>query len=128
MFLYRVEVRVATNPKVGLGLFAKEFISKNSIVWKFIEDVDTKISLDRFNEFNDAQKEFFYKYGWIEKGQENFYYCSGDLSNFLNHSYFPNLTGKQEYTVALKDIQPNEELFIDYSEFCFNFCEDEVRE
>ena len=65
MFLYRVEVKVATNPKMGLGLFAKEFIPKDSIAWKFTEGIDTKISQSQFSDFNDAQKEYLTKYGWI---------------------------------------------------------------
>jgi SET domain-containing protein len=77
---------------------------------------------------NDAQKEYFYKYGWIEKGEEDFYYSSGDLSNFMNHSYTPNLDGKQECLIAVRDIQVDEELFVDYSEFCANFDKDEVQE
>ena len=128
MFLYRVEVKVATNPKMGLGLFTKEFIPKDSIAWKFTEGIDTKISLSQFSDLNDAQKEYFTKYGWIEKGEEEFYYSSGDLSNFMNHSYTPNLDGKQEYLIAVRDIQIGEELFVDYSEFCANFDEDEVKE
>jgi SET domain-containing protein len=128
MFFYKSEVKVATNPKMGLGLFAKEFIPKNSITWKFVEGVDTKISLKQFDELNDAQKEYFTKYGWIEKGEEGFYYSSGDLSNFMNHSYTPNLDGKQECLIAVRDIQVGEELFVDYSEFCANFDEDEVKE
>jgi SET domain-containing protein len=127
MFLYRVEVKTATNPKMGLGLFAKEFIPKNSIAWKFTEGIDTKISLREFDELNKAQKEYFTKYGWIEKGEEDYYYSSGDLTNFMNHSYTPNLDGKQEYLIAVRDIQVDEELFVDYSEFCANFDEDEVR-
>jgi SET domain-containing protein len=128
MFLYRVEVKIATNPKMGLGLFAKQFISKGSITWKFTEGIDTKISLEQFDKLNDAQKEYFYKYGWIEKGEEDFYYSSGDLSNFMNHSYTPNLDGKQECLIAVRDIQVDEELFVDYSEFCANFDKDEVQE
>jgi SET domain-containing protein len=128
MFLYRVEVKVATNPKMGLGLFAKEFIPKDSIAWKFTEGIDTKISLLQFFDLNDAQKEYFTKYGWIEKGEEGFYYSSGDLSNFMNHSYTPNLNGKQECLIAVRDIQIGEELFVDYSEFCANFDKDEVKE
>ena len=69
MFLYRVEVKVATNPKMGLGLFAKEFIPKNSVVWKFIEDIDLKIPVEKIEILTDVQREHFEKYGWIERGE-----------------------------------------------------------
>jgi len=128
VFLYKVEAKVATNPKMGLGLFAKEFISKGSVVWEFVDGLDIKISMNEFNALNDAQKEYFIKYGWIQKGEENFYYSSGDLSNFMNHSYNPNIDGKEEVSVALRDIHIDEELFINYKDFCFNFDETEVQE
>jgi SET domain-containing protein len=127
MFLHRVEVKVATNPDMGLGLFAKEFIPKASMVWKFIEGVDIKLSIDQFNALNDAQREYFNKYGWIEKGEEDFYYSSCDLTNFMNHSYDPNVGSEGNFSVSLRDIQLGDELFIDYSEFCANFNEDEVK-
>ncbi len=128
MFLYRVGVKVATNPKMGLGLFAKEFIPKDSVVWEFVNGLDIKISMDKFNTLNDAQKEYFMKYGWIEKGEENFYYSSGDLTNFMNHSYNPNIDGTGKVSVALRNIHIGEELFINYKDFCFNFDETEVQE
>jgi hypothetical protein len=61
MFKYKVEVKVATNPEMGLGLFSKEFIPKGTIVWEFVEGIDVKISEEKFQTLNDAQKEFFYK-------------------------------------------------------------------
>jgi hypothetical protein len=69
---------------------------------------------------------FFAHLSW--KGEEGFYYSSGDLSNFMNHSYTPNLNGKQECLITVRDIQIGEELFVDYSEFCANFDKDEVKE
>ena len=126
MFIYKVEVKVATNPKMGLGLFTKEFIPKNSSVWEFVDGVDIKISMDQLNKLNDAQKEYFYKYGWIEKNQEDFYYSSADLSNFMNHSYNPNIGDNKHFLVALRDIHIGEELFTNYSEYCSNFDENEV--
>jgi len=128
VFLYKVEAKVATNPKMGLGLFAKEFISKGSVVWEFVDGLDIKISMNEFNARNNSQNEHFIKYGWIQKGEENFYYSSGDLSNFMNHSYDPNINGKEEVSVALRDIHIDEELFINYKDFCFNFDETEVQE
>jgi SET domain-containing protein len=128
MFLYKTEIRTATNPKMGLGLFAKEFIPKNSVVWQFVDGIDIKISIEKLKTLNDAQKEYFYKYGWVEKDQENFYYSSADLTNFMNHSYTPSIGSEEGFSIALKDISDGEEIFIDYSEFCANFDENEVKE
>jgi SET domain-containing protein len=115
MFNYRAEVKVATNPKMGLGLFAKEFIEKGSIVWQYIEGVDVRISKENFEKLNEAQKEYVYKYAWLE--EDGCYHSSCDLTNFINHSYSPNLDNTTDVTIALKDIQPGEELFTNYAEF-----------
>lgn len=119
MFLYKVEVKIATNPKMDLGLFTKEFIPKGTIVWEFVEGVDIKMDEVTFNKLNEAQKEFFEKYGWKE--DDGFYYSSCDLTNFINHSYNPNLDVVGEIIISNKDIQIGEELFEDYSQFDAEF-------
>jgi len=119
MFKYKTEVKVATNPDMGLGLFAKEFILKDAIVWEFIDGVDIQITEEKFNNLNAAQQEYFKKYAWKE---DNGYYCaSGDLSNFTNHSYTPNLAIKDEIVYTIVDIQEGDEFFINYQEFDLDF-------
>jgi SET domain-containing protein len=120
MFLYRTEVRVATNSKMGLGLFAAEFIPKDSVVWKFVEGVDIKISLKEVQQMSIAQQEYFDKYGWIEN---NYYVASCDTASFINHSYTPNLVSHEKIVIAARDIQPEEELFEDYRTFDKTFDE-----
>ena len=123
MFLYKTEVRTATNPKMGLGLFAKEHISAHSIVWKYIDGIDIKFHIDRLKEFNDAQKEYFKKYAWIEKSDDGEdYVCSNaDSSNFINHSNFPNIMSIGNSSVAIRDIEVDEEIFINYNSFDTEF-------
>jgi SET domain-containing protein len=123
MLLFKTEVKVATNPKMGLGLFATEFIPKGSIVWEFVEGVDIKVSIDRVKQMSKAQQEYFDKYAWIE---EDYHYASCDLTNFINHSYNPNLDNTTEFTIALRDIESGEELFTNYAEFDHDF--DEYRD
>jgi SET domain-containing protein len=114
MFKYRTEVKVATNPNMGLGLFTTEFIPKDSVVWEFVEGVDIKVSINRVEQMSQAQQEYFEKYAWIEG---DYYYSSCDLTNFINHSYTPNLKIIDEIIIALEDIKPGEELFENYAEF-----------
>ena len=114
MFKYRTEVKVATNHNMGLGLFTTEFIPKDSVVWEFVEGVDIKVSINRVEQMSQAQQEYFEKYAWIEG---DYYYSSCDLTNFINHSYTPNLKIIDEIIIALEDIKPGEELFENYVEF-----------
>ena len=124
MFLFRTEVKVATDPRMGLGLFATEFIPKDSIVWEFVEGVDIKVSVDRVEQMSEVQQEYFEKYAWVE---DDYYYSSCDLTNFVNHSYQPNLKIIDEIMISLRDIHPGEELFENYAEFddCFDEYKDE---
>jgi uncharacterized protein len=119
MLLFKTEVKVATDPRMGLGLFATEFIPKDSIVWEFVEGVDIKVSVDRVEQMSEAQQEYFEKYAWVE---DDYYYSSCDLTNFVNHSYQPNLKIIDEIMISLRDIHPGEELFENYAEFddCFD--------
>ena len=119
MLLFKTEVKVATDPKMGLGLFATEFIPKGSVVWKFVEGVDIKVSMDEVKKMSESQQEYLDKYAWIEG---DYYHASCDHTNFINHSYQPNLDNTEDVTIALKDIKLGEELFTDYSEFddCFD--------
>jgi SET domain-containing protein len=121
MFKYKTQVKVATDPNMGLGLFVSEFIPKDAIVWEFIEGVDVKITQEKFNNLNEAQKEYFYKYAWLE--EDGCYYSSCDLTNFINHSYTPNLKVIDDVVIAIRDIQPEEELFENYQEFDLEFNE-----
>jgi len=119
MLLFKTEVKVATDPRMGLGLFATEFIPKGSVVWKFVEGVDIKISIDEVEQMSEAQQEYFKKYAWVER---DYYYDSCDHTNFINHSYQPNLDNTQDVTISLRDIEPGEELFTNYADFddCFD--------
>jgi SET domain-containing protein len=119
MFLFKTEVKVATDPKMGLGLFATEFIPKDSVVWKFVEGVDIQVSIDEVEQMSEAQQEYFNKYAWIEG---DYYYASCDHTNFINHSYQPNLKIIGKVIIAFKNIELGEELFENYSEFddCFD--------
>lgn len=123
MFLYKNEVKVATDPKMGLGLFAKESIPKGSMVWEFVEGIDIKIPVSTVEKMSTVYREYFKKYAWIEIGEEEFYYSSCDLSNFMNHSYDPNVGSNGNKSIALRDVHAGEELFIDYSSFASDFDE-----
>lgn len=124
MFVYKTEVRPAINPVMGLGLFASEFIPNQSVVWKYMEGFDIRFDPNRLNELNDAQRAHFTKYAWLEQmanDDKEYYYCNADLCGFTNHSKNANIFSKGHYTIAMRDIEIGEEIFIDYSEFDSEF-------
>jgi SET domain-containing protein len=113
-----VETYIAESPGMGLGLFAKNFIKKDTVVWEFVEGFDTEVHIDEYKNLNDIQKAFVDKYFWKEG---EYYYASCDYSNFQNHSYNPNSIVVGEKMLAARDIQANEEILVDYQTFDDNF-------
>jgi SET domain-containing protein len=113
-----IETYIAESPGMGLGLFTKNFIKKDTVIWQFVEGFDTEVHVDEYENLNDVQKAFVDKYFWKEG---EYYYASCDYSNFQNHSYNPNSVVIGEKMLAARDIYPNEEILVDYQTFDDNF-------
>jgi len=114
-----VETYLSESSGKGLGLFAKKFIPKDTIIWQFIEGLDVKIHKDKYELLNDIPKKFIDTYFWKEG---DYLYSSCDHSIFQNHSDNPNCVELDEdKTVATRDIQPNEEILVSYEDFDDDF-------
>ena len=114
-----VETYLSESSGKGLGLFAKKFIPKDTIIWQFIESLDVKIHKDKYELLNDIPKKFIDTYFWKEG---DYLYSSCDHSIFQNHSDNPNCVELDEdKTVAARDIQPNEEILVSYEDFDDDF-------
>jgi len=118
MYNFNVEVKKSKNPKCDMGLFAKEFIPMNSIVWEFTEHIDAKVPLAIYDDLNAAQKNFCDKYGYV---QNEWLYLLNDLGKFVNHSITPNTEYKNGKVYAVKDINIGDEIWENYSKFDDNF-------
>lgn len=118
MLCFEAEIKLSTNKDYGLGLFSKEFLPSGMIVWEFIEGIDQKIHKDNIAHLPKAQKNYFDKYAWI-KG--DYVYTACDLSNFINHSFSPNLISSGNYNIAAVDINIGDEIFINYQDFDDSF-------
>lgn len=114
-----VETYLSESSRKGLGLFAKKFIPKDTVIWQFTEGLDIKIHKEKCELLNDIQKEFIDTYFWREG---DYLYSSCDHSIFQNHSDNPNCVELDEdKTVAARDIQPNEEILVSYEDFDDDF-------
>lgn len=107
----------------GIGLYADEFIPKDSIIWKYDPEHDRCYSEEEYNNCEPLTKEFLKKYSFRYLGK---YYLCIDNSRFFNHSEDPNChsTDYSEtflgYTRAKRDIHPGEEITDDYRGFGFD--------
>jgi uncharacterized protein len=113
-----VETYLAESPNKGLGLFSKNFIPKDTIIWKFVEGFDIRVHEDEYKLLSDIQKKSVDTYFWKEG---NYLYSSCDHSVFQNHSINPNSIEDGEDMKAARDIFPNEEILVNYSVFDDDF-------
>ncbi len=108
----------------GIGLFAAEFITKGTLIWKF-SGLDLKLTpLERIGlKLNDIETHYFKRYEFGKDGV--FIFCSDD-AKYCNHADFPNTNGYLEQ-YAIKDIQIGEEITCNYGWINDDFNKEEFR-
>lgn len=118
-----VKTKLDKSKIAGIGLFADEFIKKGTKVWEYQPILDLLLSKEEVEKFSKFSKEQFYNYAYLDKKRNKYLLC-GDDARFLNHSLNPNCDEtNDDSTFTLKDIEPGEELTINYSEFYGNMGE-----
>jgi hypothetical protein len=100
------------NPEVGFGVFATRLIPKGSLTW-VQDDLDQVVLPDRIAALAPVYRALLEKYTFRDAlGQ---YILCWDLGRFMNHSCVPSCLGLEaDFEVAVRDIQPGEELTDDY--------------
>lgn len=102
----------------GHGLIAREFIPAGTRIWELRPEFDVILTEEQLSRLSPSAQEQvrYYCYGNYDASQRT-YILSSDDDRFTNHSDEPNSacvdeTGRE--TVALRDIQPGEEITWDY--------------
>jgi SET domain-containing protein len=114
-----IKTYLAESSNKGLGLFAEEFIPKNTIIWQFAEGFDIKVHKEKYETLTDIQKKFVDTYFWKNN---DYLYSSCDHSIFQNHSNNPNsIELDKDKMIAARDIYPNEEILVCYEDFDDDF-------
>jgi hypothetical protein len=128
-----VKTKVGPSTIHGIGCFADEFIPKGTLIWRFDEGFDQKISVSQVSRLTGPGKETFLKYGYLSKFGQYYVLCFDD-ARFFNHSFTPNVTEmssldhEEPYDVAARDILPGEELTCNYELFEADFNPAEYRD
>jgi uncharacterized protein len=104
--------------EIGYGVFATEFIPQGTVTW--VRDrLDKTLSPTEFFNMSAASevyREQLTKYAYRDEAGD--YVLCWDLGRFMNHSCNPSCLGfNQDFELAVRDIQPGEELTSDYSTF-----------
>lgn len=120
-----VKTKLGLSPISGIGLFADQFIPIGTVIWKFTEGIDEKLSDEQITELEkEYPLESLKKYLYRSKSS-NLHILCGDDGRFINHSFQPNTLDSSEddegFTMASCDINPGEEITSDYSGFDKDF-------
>jgi len=100
------------NDEVGYGVVATEFIPAGTITW-VLDKLDKEFTHKEVNLFEDFYKDIIDTYSF-RNSKGNFILC-WDNGRFVNHSFNSNcLTTAYDFEIAIRDIQPGEQLTDDY--------------
>lgn len=113
MMLIKTVVRPSMIPSAGLGCFSVDFVSKDTLIWKFNQNFDRLYTQAELDALELPAQEFIWYYGYRYKGV---YYLSCDNTHYINHSEQPSMYGDETGLLgyATKDIYPGEEIVDDY--------------
>lgn len=113
-----VETYLAPSQLEGLGVFAANFIPKGQLLWVLDPAVDLILTEAQLAERPQVYRQYMQRYAYFDPSLDA-YLLDGDHARFLNHSTEPNLDfGSGDGNgVAVRDIQPGEEILCDYSQF-----------
>ena len=105
------ELRLS-NPQIGLGVFATRFIPKGTLTW--VRDrLDQAFAPAAIAQLPSSYHDILLKYSFID-GRGHFVLC-WDHARFVNHSCDPTCrSAGYDFEMAMRDIQPGEELTDDY--------------
>lgn len=109
------------NTHKGLGLFTKRPFKRGEILW-IIDDVDVKIPLAEYQNFDPLLKKKLNIYSYLDYGNRAI--VPWDEGKYVNHSCAPNSTGLLQFdniSIALRDIAAEEEIVEDYNSYFGHF-------
>lgn len=103
----------------GIGLFADQFIPAGTPTFRYTPWFDITYSEEDLSRMSDEARRQILWYAYIDK-PTNKYILLADDYRFINHSKDAkkiNIESSPNEDVALRDIQPGEELLCDYNKF-----------
>lgn len=133
------EVKESSIPRVGVGLYSRIFLPKGTKWWKGNESNTLLMSKEQYTALGQSHMTFksqimmqgLQTYCYYEKKIDSIVWCLDD-ARYVNHSIQPNSGFDQFKTpllsVALRDIEPGEEIFENYENYDYCTWAPEVSE
>lgn len=105
------EVRFISN-ETGYGVVATKFIPKGTITW-VQDELDQVYTQQQIEKMKPLSQQMIDKYTF-RNNKGNYVMC-WDISKYVNHSFKSScLSTAYDFEIAVRDIQPGEELTDDY--------------
>ena len=117
-----VKTKVGPSQIEGLGLFADEFIAKGTAYWEFEPTFDQTKTAEEIAALPTLAREYWEHFAY-ESAHTGRYILCGDNCRFMNHAEDANIIeteerkNSEEVNRAARDIQPGEELTVNYFKF-----------
>ncbi len=100
------------NETVGNGVVATKLIPKGTITW-VMDPLDREFTKEQYQQLDSQFRDILDTYTF-RNNKGNYILC-WDHGRFVNHSFKSNcLTTAYDFEIAIRDIQPGEELTDDY--------------
>jgi hypothetical protein len=107
----KTELRFISND-VGYGVVATEFIPAGTITW-VLDKLDREFTQEEFQNMDELYQDILDTYSF-RNNKGNLVLC-WDSGRFVNHSFNSNcLTTAYDFEIAIRNIQPGEQLTDDY--------------
>ena len=114
--MFLIPTYVAHSSIHGMGVFTPIPIKKGTRLWEFNPAIDWQFSAKQLDQMPEPYQSKLRRFCYLNG--EGLYVLCGDNARFMNHAEDPNCddSGKH-FTIARKDIAPQEELTCDYRVF-----------
>lgn len=103
----------------GLGVFAAEFIRKDTKIWRFVEGYDRCYTPEQFARLPKPARDYLKDYAYRVDGEILF---TVDNDHYVNHSERANTVWKNGYVIARVNIAKGAEITNDYRDFDAELC------
>ena len=112
-----IDTYLDKSPIQGMGVFAKNAISKGAVIWRLDERFDRLIEVGVYESMAGPVKDYLDRYCYPRRSDPRFIVFEADDARYMNHADDPNFGFLSENeAVALRDIAAGEELTCDYGE------------
>lgn len=124
--MYIVPVSIKKSPIDGDGVFAESDIPKDTVVWKYTEGHDRKMTTQEFDRLSEETKRELYRVAYLSPTTGVWVIPpEGDPACYTNHepsayntsSIVDENVSEEPIFVANRDIQKGEEITNNYLEF-----------